>query len=199
MNKQALAVLVNQLGGYDETEKAIGVDAELIARAVGGGQLSRLENAELETGFNQLYLEPKIANKFDIDLDDLDDLAEILNDAENKIKDAELENLLRSSVASGEIANNDIESADILFGNLTPSQRDRVLGIFENIETTKSKINERIPYGEKQSLQKELKTMRGAVAGMFEAVNDDIEQDTDMQDIYESAFWEWFREIFYPD
>jgi hypothetical protein len=199
VNKQALAVLVNQLGGYDETEKAIGVDAELIARAVGGGQLSRLENAELETGFNQLYLEPKIANKFDIDLDDLDDLAEILNDAENKIKDAELENLLRSSVASGEIANNDIESADILFGNLTPSQRDRVLGIFENIETTKSKINERIPYGEKQSLQKELKTMRGAVAGMFEAVNDDIEQDTDMQDIYESAFWEWFREIFYPD
>lgn len=199
MNKQALAVLVNQLGGYDETEKAIGVDAELIARAVSGQKLSRLENAELETGFNQLYLEPKIADRFNIDLDELDETAEILNDAENKIKDTELENLFRSSVASGEIANDDLESADILFGNLTPNQRDRVLDIFTNIETTKSKLNERIPSDQKQELRQELKTMRGAVTGMFEAVNDDIEQDNDMQDIYESLFWAWFREIFYPD
>jgi hypothetical protein len=199
VNKQALAVLVNQLGGYDETEKAIGVDAELIARAVGGGRLSRLENAELETGFNQLYLEPKIANKFDIDLDDLDETAEILNDAENKIKDVDLENLLRSSLAEGEIETDNLESTDILFGNLTPLQRDRVLGIFTNIQDVKAKLNEPIPYSEKRELKQELSTTRQTVSKMFDALNDDIAQDRNLQDIYESAFWEWFREIFYPD
>jgi hypothetical protein len=199
VNKQALAVLVNQLGGYDETEKAIGVDADLIVRAVSGERLSDIENAEVEDGFNKLYLKPNFAKRYDIDIPELKEITETLNLTEGKIKDVELENLFRQIVASGEIDTDDIDSANVLFADRTPSQRDQIFSIFENLETVKGRLTERIPYGEKQELQKELSAIRGAVAGLFEAVADDMEKDVDMHNIVESAFWEWFREIFYPD
>lgn len=107
MNVNKLAVFVNQAGGIDSAANIIGIEPELLQRAIENQDLNVFETAEIETAFNQLYLEPELAFENDIDLDELEnaaselDLIDIFIDNENLISD------FKQLYANGEIDNLD--------------------------------------------------------------------------------------------
>lgn len=174
MDVNKLAILTNQLGGYDQTENVIGVDAELIQRAVAGESLTPMETAEIETGFNQLYLDPDLAFENNIEVHELEGLASDLAFTTQFLYDADFANTFREGVANDTIDPETLDEGGPLFANLTRLQTERIAELIGSDEGDK----------------------REQVALMFDAY---LADHGDIWDVDESAFWEWYRETFYKD
>lgn len=134
MDINKLAVLSNLTGGADEIENIIGVPAELIQKAINGELLTAFERAEIETGYNQLYLKPDIAIDNNLDVDMIDALADDLNLANNFISDLTLENSFRRLVADEALPADDIAKATNLFANLETRRVRTILEGFEHVD-----------------------------------------------------------------
>lgn len=175
MDRNKLAILTNQLGGYDEVERVIGVDQELVQRAVEGQQLTSIQQAEIETGFNQLYLDKELALDNGIDINAIESLSKDLSDTVNFFYDQDAENRFRQGVADGVVDANDLADGGTLFANLTSSQIDKVLSLLETDEASDE------------------------ISNLFSFYLQDYYSEVDFWDVQDSLFWEWFRETFYGD
>lgn len=174
MDINQLAILVNKLGGYDETQKVIKVDSEVIERAITGERLSRFEQAELENGVNQLYLKPTLAEKNNIDLEEIEDFTTHLQHITDRLHNVDFESQLRASVANDLITPDELDVGAELFINLSPSQQDLVSDILAS--------------GDPET-----------IGEMLQSFFEDHANGGGFWDIENSAFWEWFRETFYGD
>lgn len=136
MDINKLAVLTNQLGGYDEVENIINVPADLIAKAVAGDRLSNFEIAEIDAGFTRLYRDKELAEDYGLDLEWLFGIDEFdkgitgdLDLALHAISDVQDEKIFRQQFANGYIDVDDLSDAYGLFNNLEAgyNQRGRII------------------------------------------------------------------------
>lgn len=183
MDRNKLAILTNQLGGYDETEKAIGVDAELIERAVSGEHLTHKETAQIDRGFSELYEYPT-----EIDLETLFGTSDYdkgltgdLDDTERFFYDVDFSNNFRQMVAETDFDIGLLNRGGSMFANFTPKMMSDVNAL---IASNEGNVGQEI-------------------AEMFEAYISDGENGIPFwrqdQLAHDSEFWEWFRETFYGD
>lgn len=184
MDRNKLAILTNELGGYDEAGERLGVDADLVQRAVEGGRLNNFEVAEIDKGFASLY--DAGADNADLDLLYLFGIADApgqrgLTDsvyhAESAFYNPERENLFRAAFAEDRITQDDLYDAVDFFndGYLTEKIQDKIL----------TWLSEDDENGEPHTAKEFLDAYRADGKDLFR------------EDLEESAFWEWFRETFY--
>lgn len=146
MDRNKLALLTNELGSYDEVENVIGVDARLIQRAVEGERLNSLEQAEVETGFNKLYLYPEIAEDAGIDVHSLfdDGITAMVYDVDKAFYDVHRSSQFRKALAEGRITTDDLETAELLFkdGYATAHIQEKLLDWLNEDRTDEKIITE---------------------------------------------------------
>lgn len=179
MDATKLAVLINQLGGYDEAESLINVDADTLYKAVSGERLTRQETAQVETGYNQLILDTELADEAGIDLTEIDETSENLDRAKSFFYDAELASKLNEAVGNGDIDLDLINSGGgNMFANFPPKMLNRISTLLD--ENKGDKVNE--------LFQGYINDYRAGVPFWRQ---DQLKAD--------SEFWEIWRELFYNE
>lgn len=173
MNRNILAVIVNELGGYDEAAEALGVDEDLIARAVAGENLTRAMNIELDGGWSDLQRDSQALDLYGLDLDKIDDLVKELEHVQYALQDESLSDDIRYAYADGRINAEMLESQGLdVFYDLTLFQSTKL------IEWLLDKDNRHSAQG---FVDAYLAT-RDRTGGIFSVDRDG------------SEFWEWMRE-----
>lgn len=171
-----LSVLSN-LHTTETASEILDTDSDLLIKAIQGGTLNRLEQAELNEQYYHLVRDTELQDEYEVDIDYVEREAAVLRSALTSIDDINSIIIFRNAVADGEVSLDKLEKGVSLFGNLTRGQLGKILDAFvEN----KSGI---------------LATAREFdLDEMFDAYEDD---NADFWDIEESDFWAWFRELFY--
>jgi len=173
MNLNILAALVNELGGYDEAAEALGVDEDLIARALSGENLTRAMNIELSGGWADLQRDAETLDLYSLDLDKIDDLVKELEHAQDALQDDKLSADLRYAYADGRITAEALESQGLdVFYDLTLYQSTKLLEWLldaDNIHSAQGFVDAYL-------------ATRDRTGGIFSVDRDG------------SEFWEWMRE-----
>jgi|CXWL01.1.fsa_nt_gi hypothetical protein len=173
-----LTIITTRSGGYEESAELLDIDADLIERAITGKSLSRLEKLEIDqavAGYISNLDNPNDAN-------DLLSTAGTLTASEAFISDNDNSILLRTALVEGLIEQSDLEQGYSLFANLSQGQQGNIFGI----------LQDGIDGGHKEK-ESAIKDLREMFDGYYA---DDMDINGDVN---ESAFWEWFREVFYPE
>jgi len=168
MDSNRLAVFVSQYG-YTEAEQLTGIDADLLQKAIAGERLSDYEEALIDNGYSNLQLYESDYVDFDSINKDAAFLSEDVQSLALFQQEPELYDSLLESVSFNQIDMDDLREHYGLFANLSYNQADKLFAWLEDDEKNEAKE-------------------------FFEAY--ELDGD-DFWDIDESAFWEWFREVFY--
>jgi len=126
-NLQKLAVLINDLGGYDVASDALGIDENILHYAVEGNALDRIQDAQLTSAYANLELDNEIQNEYGIDFDNIDTVADDLQTLEFFTGDIERANDIRELVADGKIDLDDVQSNYGLFADLNERHQDKLI------------------------------------------------------------------------
>lgn len=216
MDRNKLAILINQLGGYDETERVIGVDAELLQGAIQGEQLNHFETDAIDTAFGKLLRHPELAAENGIDFAELfgtsdydKGLTSDLDLAIDRLYDVGDGNIFREKVADGLVDIDDLNLYFGLFNNLAPGDNQRGK-IIEYLRADSEYYDAERDLARRRHSGKSLRYQLEAIDEEQEQAELEVSDGLkEMLEAYvatggniwkdESEFWEWFRETFYGD
>lgn len=171
-----LAVLSN-LHTTETAAEILDTDADLLIKAIQGGALNRLEQAELTEQYYYLVRDEDLQDEYEVDIDYVEREAAVLRESLKLMDDINSMIIFRNAVADGEVSLDKLEKGYTLFGNLTRGQLGKILDAFVENQSGMLTTSRKFDLDE-----------------MFDAYEGDGQ---DFWDIEESDFWAWFRELFY--
>lgn len=173
MNRNIIAILANELGGYDEAAEALGVSEDLIAYAIEGGELSEDLRLALEGGWADLRRDAQALELYGLNISEIRHLDDELSRVQDAVQDINLIHDLRFAYAENRITRETLESQGLdVFNDLTLYQSQRL------IEWLLDEDNAHTAQGFADAYL----ATRDRVGGIFSV------------DRNGSEFWEWMRE-----
>lgn len=173
-----LSILVGELD-YENAAEILATSEDLIQKAIEGNRLNMLEDAELNEGYSHLLRDRQLQDDFDINSNTIEHRAQVLARILAQ-RDADISLNLRTAIADGDIDLEKIDQWQIPIRELTNTQLSKILDAwFDNQSGNNLVTNKAFTFDE-----------------MFEAMELD-DWDIITQDLEDSEFWAWFRELFY--
>jgi hypothetical protein len=116
-----LAVFIAEVG-YNDAERLMGIDADLLQKAVAGETLSNYEEALIDNGYSGFTLVNHEENY--VDMDYINQVSDKLDLAVGFINDSELADSFRESLSFGQVDLDSLVENYGLFANLSIRQME---------------------------------------------------------------------------
>lgn len=132
-----IAILAVDLGGYDEAEKVLNVDADILAYAVNGGRLTDDQDALVEGAWLDLRRDKDLRDEYGIDLTEINRIDKEIENVQRALSDTEMSNMFRQAYAEGRVTADTLDSQGMdVFFDLTMTQARKVMDwLLENGHT----------------------------------------------------------------